>query len=95
MNLEGTCTNVPSGGGDPTGTCTPQGAASCGRNGTCDGMAGCALYDATTVCAQSCSGDQSTLFSTLCDGAGVCGPGTTSVTCPTMMCSAGPPAMCQ
>jgi hypothetical protein len=93
---EGTCTNVPPGGNDPTGSCADQGAASCQQNGKCNGAGGCQLYDATTVCLAVCAVDNSTLTSTFCDGAGTCGPATIGpVSCPTNVCSMALPPVCQ
>ena len=91
--LEGTCSDVPPGGVDPTGSCVDQGAASCGQSGRCNGTGGCALYGAATVCATSCGSDGVTLNATYCDGAGTCGPATSPTTCPNI-CTAGPPAAC-
>jgi hypothetical protein len=77
----GTCLPVPAGRRDPRATCTDQGVASCGQNGTCDGVGGCALYAAGSECAQSfCTGNVSTPPAT-CDGAGVC------VTGPSLVCT--------
>jgi hypothetical protein len=77
----GTCMPVPAGVRDPRATCTDQGVASCGQNGTCDGVGGCALYAAGSECAQSfCTGNVSTPPAT-CDGAGVC------VTGPSLVCT--------
>jgi hypothetical protein len=84
---------VPAGGGDPTGTCSPEGASTCGRNGTCDGAGGCARYDSNTVCASACSSGTDIVY-TYCDGMGICGPNMASATCP-MMCVAGSPDVCQ
>ena len=93
--LQGTCSNVTAGGADPTGTCVDQGAASCQKDGKCDGAGSCRLYSAATVCLASCAVDQSVLTSTYCDGLGTCGPATVPTTCPTNVCIAGPPSTCQ
>lgn len=72
----GTCSPAPVGSVDPHATCTDQGPASCGQNGTCDGAGGCARYAADTLCMEaSCSGEVWT-SSGVCDGAGTCVPGT-------------------
>ncbi|WP_170319748.1 hypothetical protein [Polyangium spumosum] len=69
--LNGTCAPV-SAGIDPESECEDEGAASCGRNGSCDGIGACALYAAGTECAaQTCVGQTKTLAKT-CDGAGTC-----------------------
>ena len=90
---QGTCTAVPNGGADPTGSCTDQGAASCGHDSKCNGSGGCRNYGSSTVCATTCA-DAMTLSQTFCDGAGTCGPGTAPMTC-TNSCDAGPPAVCK
>jgi hypothetical protein len=96
--LQGTCTNVPAGGADPTGTCTAlaQPASSCGNDGLCDGGGGCQNYGPSTVCAAaSCSSDDSTFTpASLCDGGGNCVPPAATVSCPMLMCD-GTMAGCQ
>src|SRR5262249_2532280 len=68
----GTCTNVPV-GVDPRNDCPDDGAASCGRDGFCDGTGACALYAAGTICrAQSCAAS-TVSHAARCDGAGTCG----------------------
>ena len=77
----GTCLPVAAGRPDPRATCTNQGVASCGQNGTCNGVGGCALYAAESACAPSvCTGNVWTPPAT-CDGAGVC------VTGPSLPCA--------
>jgi hypothetical protein len=68
----GMCQPVGAGKVDPHAMCKDGGAASCGRNGLCDGASACALYPATTVCAAgSCKGV--TLHNPKrCDGKGAC-----------------------
>jgi hypothetical protein len=69
---EGTCFPVAAGVPDPRGICTDQGASSCGRTGTCDGVAGCAKYPRDTLCAApTCSGNRLNTART-CDGLGTC-----------------------
>jgi hypothetical protein len=68
----GTCLPAQVGSPDPHALCGDQGAASCGRDGVCDGIGGCELYPAQTLCARpSCSGNTLVVSGT-CDGAGVC-----------------------
>jgi hypothetical protein len=77
----GTCLPAPVGSRDPRAVCVDQGVASCGQNGTCDGVGGCALYPAESECAQPfCTGNVWTPPAT-CDGAGVC------VTSPSLACT--------
>jgi len=71
---EGTCWPVEAGNDDPHKVCKDQGPASCGQTGECDGVGGCSLYVAETVCvAPSCSGDILNTSGT-CDGIGACRP---------------------
>ncbi len=88
---EGTCTPVPAGGADPTGSCPTTNQASCGDDGLCDGSGGCQKWPATTVCASSCVA--LILSENLCDGAGTCNPIPALTSCPTT-CAAGPPDTC-
>jgi hypothetical protein len=68
----GTCMPVDSGKPDPRAVCRDQGAASCGHNGTCDGVGGCANYARDTQCLQpSCTGNRLNTAGT-CDGLGTC-----------------------
>jgi len=59
--VDGNCAPAKADAADPRGSCTDEGASSCGKNGRCDGAGGCALYAAGTTCP---SGS--------CDGAGTC-----------------------
>lgn len=70
----GTCTNVLAGAPDPQATCTDEGAASCGKDGVCDGRGACRLYVGGTQCAApSCAAGSSTLtLAKTCDGSGSC-----------------------
>jgi subtilisin-like proprotein convertase family protein len=63
------CVPVAS-GLDPIDDCTPQGAASCGRTGVCDGSGACENFASATLCvAQTCTlGFRDPAH--LCDGAG-------------------------
>lgn len=70
----GTCWPIDVGMPDPRGVCKDQGPASCGNDGTCDGIGGCANYANGTQCvAPSCTGDRLNTVAT-CDGHGTCGP---------------------
>jgi hypothetical protein len=70
----GTCWPVDSGKPDPRGVCTDKGAPSCGHNGTCDGVGGCANYVQDVQClAPSCTGNRLNTAGT-CDGLGTCRP---------------------
>ena len=70
----GACSAIDSGKPDPRGVCRDQGAASCGHNGTCDGVGGCANYTRDTQCLEpSCTGNRLNTAGT-CDGLGRCRP---------------------
>jgi hypothetical protein len=70
----GTCWPIDVGQKDPHGVCKDDGAPSCGRTGTCDGVGGCALYPKETMClAAACAGDRLNGAGT-CDGLGRCRP---------------------
>jgi hypothetical protein len=74
VGREGTCWPAAEGAVDPRGLCPNEGAASCGRTGTCDGLGGCALYRAETICVPpACAGDRLDTAGT-CNGRGVCRP---------------------
>ncbi len=64
--------------------CESQPASTCGRDGQCDGLGACRLWNDSVKCVTvSCSG--STRFSDrCCDGTGTCQTGTTSSCCPYM-----------
>jgi hypothetical protein len=67
----GRCRPVPA-GMDPRQDCTEEGAATCRRDGTCDGAGRCRLYVKDTPCAPAtCQAGRQTPVRT-CDGAGVC-----------------------
>ena len=71
VGQNGKCAAV-TGGTDPGGECSDQGASSCGTDGQCDGKGACRKYGPTAVCgASSCSGSTQTNTKT-CDGAGNC-----------------------
>jgi hypothetical protein len=68
----GICWPVDSGRPDPHGVCMDQGSPSCGHNGTCDGVGGCANYAQGVQCsAPSCAGNSLNPGGT-CDGIGTC-----------------------
>src|SRR5262249_15686610 len=68
----GTCLAVDQGLVDPHKACTDEGAASCGKNGKCDGFGGCQLYAAETICMPAaCAGDRLQTAGT-CNGQGAC-----------------------
>ena len=68
----GTCWPVDTGADDPHGVCKDKGQPSCGQTGACDGIGGCAVYAAETICVPpSCSGDRLNTAGT-CNGLGVC-----------------------
>jgi hypothetical protein len=84
----GTCWPVDLGADDPHAMCRDKGPASCGQTGKCDGLGGCALYAAETICvAPSCSGDRLNTAGT-CDGIGTCRPPGVQV-CAPYRCSDG------
>ncbi len=83
----GYCAPLPAGTQEPRQRCAVEPAASCGRDGTCDGAGACRLYPSGTQCgAPSCSGGIRENPDT-CDGAGVClDRGTTD--CGSYLCDA-------
>jgi hypothetical protein len=72
----GTCQPVAAGAADPRAACVAQAAATCGRNGACDGSGGCQLQLAGTVCSPAVCNGNSAVPASLCDGSGVCMPPT-------------------
>jgi hypothetical protein len=83
--LEGTCNNVPTGGGDPVGQCPTQDPSTCGTNGKCNGGGNCQLYEIGRVCTTSCVSPLFTTFT--CDGLGSCILPQVE-TCPSLVCDA-------
>lgn len=56
---------------DPDGECPDDGASSCGRDGTCDGIGACQKYANGTACGTTtCSAGTQAGYA--CDGAGTC-----------------------
>lgn len=79
------CVNQPL-GTDLFEECSASAASTCGLNGSCDGLGGCAKWNANTVCvAESCSG-QTFFPNDLCDGNGTC-LNTASTSCCPYLCS--------
>lgn len=75
-------------GTDPRNECTDETAASCGHNGTCDGLGACAFYPATTACGESsCDGTRSN--ARRCNGVGTCREVPSPVDCAPYACSGG------
>jgi hypothetical protein len=86
--LEGMCLPVAMDKPDPRKLCVDGGAASCGKNGLCNGAGGCQLYPATTMCASaSCSKTTTVRPARHCDGSGVC-VAATDIDCLTYRCDA-------
>jgi hypothetical protein len=82
----GTCTPVPA-GQDPRNVCPADPAASCARDGTCNGAGACRFYAAGSTCgASTCTGTSETPAST-CNGLGTC-MATTSRDCGAYACGA-------
>ena len=73
---DGTCAPVKA-GTDPADDCPDDGAASCQRDGLCDGTGACALYSTATVCAAPVCAS-GTLTTSTCNGAGNCVQANTS-----------------
>jgi hypothetical protein len=67
----GRCRPV-SGGTDPDSECSDEGAATCKRNGECDGAGSCALYPKGSVCGGSACAGSTLTPPPACDGAGTC-----------------------
>jgi hypothetical protein len=88
-NLSGTgvCAPIAAGTVDPNGTCTDQGATSCGTNGKCDGAGACQKYSDGTICSSATCTSTATLQLAGKCGGGACG--TTSQACAPFLCTAG------
>lgn len=68
---EGTCTPIRA-SDDPDNECDAEPIATCGRDGTCDGMGACRRYAVGSVCIPGgCTGSTETAAST-CTAAGTC-----------------------
>ncbi|HVZ71134.1 MAG TPA: hypothetical protein VHJ20_02060 [Polyangia bacterium] len=86
-NISGNGTCAPVSAGTDDGTCTDQGAATCGTNGKCDGAGNCQKYANGTTCSQATCASTATLkLAGACNG-GTCVVGT--MACSPYTCSAG------
>ena len=75
-------------GTDPHSDCVDDGAASCNRDGQCNGGGACRLYAAGTSCGSSqCVGNAATGL--ICNGAGLCSANSTGADCAPYTCKAG------
>jgi len=63
-------------GSNPHGSCVDEGAASCGKNGTCDGAGTCQRYPVGTICADARCQVQQIMLASRCTADGACLPGT-------------------
>jgi len=66
------CLAIAAGKSDPHAVCKDSGAASCGKNGLCDGAGGCALYPAGVMCAAGNCRNATLVSPKRCDGKGAC-----------------------
>jgi hypothetical protein len=72
----GTCLPVDLGAPARVGQCPADSPATCGRTGACDGVGGCQLYPAETLCVSGACVDGTTVrVASTCDGFGTCQPG--------------------
>jgi hypothetical protein len=99
----GMCSPIAAGGNPAHGTCGPDSASSCGKDGVCDGSGNCRLYGNTTVClAGSCNSTTNKVTAdSKCDGAGHCVT-PTAIACDPYVCngnvcfaSCSSPAQCK
>jgi hypothetical protein len=88
----GTCWPAPSGAADPHGTCAVMNPASCGRDGTCDGVGGCANYPVGTACGSTTCREHTYASMARCNGVGTCVR--TTVDCAPFVCDA-PTGQCR
>jgi hypothetical protein len=92
-NRRGTCLPVPA-GEDPDNECDQEAAATCGRDGTCDGKGECRRYTAGFECKPgSCVGSTEQAAST-CNGSGTCVPGNTRSCSPNLCMGASCASRC-
>ena len=68
----GNCTAVWAGAVDPHGFCVAMPVETCGRNGSCDGVGGCANYPAGTACGVAGCRDGTNATAAKCNGVGTC-----------------------
>jgi hypothetical protein len=86
---DGTCAPIPS-GQDSDSECPNDGAASCDRDGFCDGAGACRLHAAATVClAASCADTTSVNVADTCNGTGTCVDGGVTPCQTGYVCAAG------
>jgi hypothetical protein len=90
---EGTCSPVPAGQAR-AGDCVQDPAATCARDGTCDGAGNCRTYPAGTECAPpSCAGSTEYAASA-CDGSGHCMAGSSRSCAPNVCMGSSCGASC-
>ena len=85
--MAGQCTAVAAGNPDPAGVCTNQGQASCGNDGTCNGLGGCRKYAPGSTCAPATCANGVARTASTCDGSGRCNTGSMR-TCAPYVCNA-------
>jgi Concanavalin A-like lectin/glucanases superfamily len=83
----GQCLPVPA-GQDPGERCNAQAAATCGRDGACDGAGNCRLHAEGTECAAAACDGATVVGSRRCNGRGLCQPGA-ATSCAPFVCGAG------
>jgi hypothetical protein len=97
---EGQCLAVPA-GEDPKQACAQDLPATCGQDGTCDGVGACRRYPINAQCAPGGCSNGSEAAASTCDGNGTCRPGAvtpcSSGSCTGGSCGAacGPSVACQ
>jgi hypothetical protein len=70
----GTCRPVPA-AQDPRAQCPAQSAATCGRQGGCDGKGSCRLHPAGTTCTSTSCTNGIASAAGICNGLGTCNAG--------------------
>src|SRR4029077_9968330 len=93
----GSCVAAPV-GTDPRDQCEDQGAASCGKDGVCDGSGACRFYAQGLACGATtpaCNAASSAIVdSSACDGLGSCAPNVQhdcdGYRCQDAVCGTGP-----
>jgi hypothetical protein len=79
----GTCFPIATGTAARADGCPAASPATCGMTGSCDGVGGCALYPAATLCAAAACVDATTLkAASTSDGLGTSTPGPTESCAP-------------
>ncbi|HEY0713491.1 MAG TPA: hypothetical protein VGF45_12510, partial [Polyangia bacterium] len=68
----GECNAVAAGNADPHGGCKMEAKETCGTNGLCNGLGGCAKYGAGTECRAGTCTSGSEIPVATCDGEGTC-----------------------